>query len=83
MKREKNNTLSLHETHVGIKVHSIKMSANEISQSDLDKDEQAKLCLTEEQAMRLAQIAVGLERIYGSARDIEWAVHKVKITKKI
>lgn len=43
----------------------------------MEHGKQNQLCLTEEQAIRLTRIGVWLEKMYGNARDIEWAVHEV------
>lgn len=37
---------------------------------------QAAFCLSDEQIIELAEIGIFLEQFYGSARDIEWAIHK-------
>lgn len=46
-------------------------------QTDVNEGDQKKLCLNEEQTLRLARIGVRLEQLYDSSRDIEWALLEV------
>ncbi|XP_067854226.1 rifampicin phosphotransferase-like isoform X2 [Heptranchias perlo] len=41
--------------------------------------EAAKCCISEDIILRLGQVAFQVEKAYGKARDIEWAVHGTKI----
>ncbi len=43
----------------------------------ISEADQSKSCLNDEQILKLSNIGVLLEKLYGNARDIEWAVHKV------
>lgn len=44
---------------------------------DICEEDSKKLCMSGDLFLKLAQIGVALERLYGSPRDIEWAVVKV------
>lgn len=48
----------------------------------LTEAEQKACCLTETQILRLTEIAVHLEKLYGNARDIEWAIYQVILAKQ-
>jgi pyruvate,water dikinase len=41
---------------------------------DVPEDEATRLCLDDETAKRLAEYGVRLERHYGAAQDVEWAL---------
>lgn len=41
---------------------------------EVDVEEQQRAALTDGEILRLAQIGVRLEKMYGNARDIEWAL---------
>jgi len=41
---------------------------------DVPEDEATRLCLDDETAMQLAEYGVRLERHYGAAQDVEWAL---------
>ncbi len=43
---------------------------------DVPEDKQKQPCVTEEEILKLAELAKRIERHYGSAQDIEWAIDK-------
>lgn len=49
----------------------------EISHSD--NLEEKKICLSDKDILRLAEIGVYLEKRFGSPRDVEWAIYQGKI----
>lgn len=61
---------------VGTKTHALVMAeagdATELK--EVDVEEQQRAALTDGEILRLAQIGVRLEKMYGNARDIEWAL---------
>jgi phosphoenolpyruvate synthase/pyruvate phosphate dikinase len=44
---------------------------------DICEEDRKKLCMSGDLFLKLAQIGVALERLFGSPRDIEWAVVEV------
>lgn len=54
-------------------------TGNNVEEQSLSHADQNKSCLSDEQILKLSKIGVFLEKLYGNARDIEWAVHKVFI----
>jgi pyruvate,water dikinase len=43
---------------------------------DVPKDKQKQPCINEEEILKLAELAKRIERHYGNAQDIEWAIDK-------
>jgi pyruvate,water dikinase len=43
---------------------------------DVPEDKQKQPCVTEEEILKLAELAKRIEQHYGSAQDIEWAIDK-------
>jgi pyruvate,water dikinase len=43
---------------------------------DVPEDKQKQPCVTEEEVLKLGELAKRIERHYGSAQDIEWAIDK-------
>lgn len=58
----------------GNKHQKMLASENGVVTIDLNDQENKTICLSEKIALRLATIGVDLEMLFGSARDIEWAV---------
>lgn len=58
----------------GNKHQKMLASENGVITIELDDQENKTICLSEKIALRLATIGVDLEMLFGSARDIEWAV---------
>lgn len=46
-------------------------------QRDISQVNQQVSCLTDEQILKLSNIGVKIEKLYGNVRDIEWAIHEV------
>jgi phosphoenolpyruvate synthase/pyruvate phosphate dikinase len=44
---------------------------------DIAEEDRRKLCMSGDLFLKLAQIGVGLEHLYDSPRDLEWAVVEV------
>ncbi|MDE1810749.1 MAG: hypothetical protein KGH66_01780 [Candidatus Micrarchaeota archaeon] len=45
----------------------------------LEPEQANSRCLTEEEIMRLAELATGIELHYGKPQDMEWAIAKGKV----
>lgn len=58
----------------GNKHQKMLASENGVITIELNDQENKTICLSEKIALRLATIGVDLEMLFGSARDIEWAV---------
>lgn len=43
----------------------------------VNDDDKLKLCLSDENLLKLCEIGIFLEEIFNSPRDIEWAIHMV------
>jgi pyruvate,water dikinase len=43
---------------------------------DVPEDKQKQLCITKKEVLKLGELAKRIERHYGSAQDIEWAIDK-------
>lgn len=82
-RRYKNDKLNIIETKVGNKLHSLNMSTETMDKSKLieqkllTEDEQKSCCLSEDQILKLGEIGMHLEKLYGNPRDIEWAIYEV------
>lgn len=46
-------------------------------EEEVTSGERERVCLSDDQALKLARLAVFLERAFGSPRDVEFAVAKV------
>lgn len=46
-------------------------------QKDISQTNRQISCLSDEQILKLSKIGVAIEKLYGNARDIEWAIHEV------
>lgn len=80
----KNNKLNVVQTKIGDKLHSLNMSTTEtidtskmIETNILTEEKQKACCLSEDQILKLSEIGVHLEKLYGNPRDIEWAIYEV------
>ncbi|GIX92462.1 probable phosphoenolpyruvate synthase [Caerostris extrusa] len=73
IQRQEDGTLDIKNTIIGSKSHRIilKVSLYGVVEDVSDHKKQV-CCLSDTMALRLAQIAVKLERSFGSHRDIEW-----------
>ncbi|KAG4076423.1 hypothetical protein HA402_005866 [Bradysia odoriphaga] len=79
-RKYKANSLKILEKNIGSKKHYLHMSTsaqgNTVEEQTKTPTEQSQSCLSDEQILKLSTIGVLLEKLYGNARDIEWAVHK-------
>ncbi|KAG1714555.1 putative phosphoenolpyruvate synthase [Nymphon striatum] len=72
--------LSIGEIKIGTKQLQVTMKDNGGVEEKTVSDKDSKLCcITEEQALKLAQLGVLVEQSYGNPRDIEWAILEGKI----
>ncbi|KAJ6633279.1 putative phosphoenolpyruvate synthase, partial [Pseudolycoriella hygida] len=82
-RKYKENCLSILEKSIGSKNHFLQMSTsaqgNNVEEQVISKADQDKPCLSDETILKLAKIGTFVEKFYGNARDIEWAVHKDEI----
>lgn len=73
--------LRIVDAQLGTKTHAMRMAADGAGEAcvvgEVSVAERRRATLTDEQIVRLAQIGVRLERMYGNARDIEWALFEV------
>ncbi|KAK1124993.1 hypothetical protein K0M31_006330 [Melipona bicolor] len=66
--------LTVKSSLAGNKQQKILLSDNGVVTIELNEQENKTVCLSEQIALRLAAIGMDLEMLFGSARDIEWAV---------
>jgi phosphoenolpyruvate synthase/pyruvate phosphate dikinase len=82
IKRDVQNNLKISKIEVGSKSHKMCINPSEIGDNsniktiDLDTGSK-KVSLSEDECLRLGKIAVGQETLWGSPRDIEWAISDV------
>lgn len=60
----------------GFKIQMSSSSDNTVEKVNVDGDD---FCLSDEIVVRLSEIGVVLEKLYGSGRDIEWGLKEVRI----
>jgi len=76
----KDDKLKIIGIKLGRKDHSIKMASGTNDNTIVhqhNESERLKSSLSSDDALKLAEIGIVLEKMYGSARDIEWAIYKV------
>ncbi|XP_046625841.1 uncharacterized protein LOC124307780 isoform X2 [Neodiprion virginianus] len=80
VKRSLNNALAVKDLKLGKKTHKVSMTSDEGTVTEELKDSyHNELCISEETALKLSKLGIHLEALFGSARDIEWAVAQGKI----
>lgn len=50
----------------------------DVDSSKVSEALRKQLCASDENLFKLCEIGIYLRKIYGSQRDIEWAIHKVR-----
>lgn len=74
-----NNNFSILERKLGGKSQFVHMTPEDItSTSDVPIGMQKKLCVSDVDLVKLCEIGILLQESYGSPRDIEWAIYKVR-----
>ncbi|XP_070162550.1 rifampicin phosphotransferase-like isoform X2 [Polyergus mexicanus] len=72
--RKLNNTLTIDTLVIGSKGEKILLKDDVVIKCTLSKQETRKISISDATALRLAKIGLRLESLFGSARDVEWAV---------
>ncbi|EZA62576.1 Putative phosphoenolpyruvate synthase [Ooceraea biroi] len=72
--RKWDNTLTMGTSVLGNKGQKVSMSGDGVVTSNTSEQETSRISISDETALRLAKIGLCLESIFGSARDVEWAV---------
>ncbi|XP_012537594.1 prodigiosin synthesizing transferase PigC isoform X1 [Monomorium pharaonis] len=72
--RKWNNTLTIGASMMGNKRQKISLSDDGVTSSTLGEQEINKISISDRIALRLAEIGLRLESLFGSARDVEWAI---------
>lgn len=72
--RKWDNTLTIGTSVLGNKVQKISMSNDGVVTSNVSEQEINRMSISDGIALRLAGIGLYLESLFGSARDVEWAV---------
>ncbi|XP_046747290.1 uncharacterized phosphotransferase YvkC-like isoform X2 [Diprion similis] len=80
VERSLNNDLAVKDLKLGKKTHKVSMTLDEGTVTEELKDSyHNELCISEEVALKLSKMGTHLEALFGTARDIEWAVAQGKI----
>ncbi|XP_077282563.1 rifampicin phosphotransferase-like isoform X1 [Temnothorax americanus] len=74
IRRKWDNTLTVGALELGNKRQKILLGDDGVTASDLSEQESKKISISDTTALRLAKIGLHLESLFGSARDVEWAV---------
>ncbi|XP_011867776.1 PREDICTED: uncharacterized protein LOC105561966 [Vollenhovia emeryi] len=74
IRRKWDNTLSVDACVVGNKGQKISLGDDGVTTSALGERETKRISISDTIALRLAKIGLDLESLFGSARDVEWAV---------
>ncbi|KYQ50675.1 putative phosphoenolpyruvate synthase [Trachymyrmex zeteki] len=72
--RKWDNTLTIGASVLGNKEHKILLDDIGVITSALSEQEIKKISISDISALRLAKIGLHLESLFGSARDVEWAI---------
>jgi pyruvate,water dikinase len=70
------DTLKIEEKKTGLKTKEIVLGEKGIQEVEVLPDKQNIPCLTDEEVVRLAELAKVLELHYGTSQDVEWAVDR-------
>lgn len=80
IERSRTDTLSLKSSTIGKKSQKVGITSDGGTHClGLSRQESDQLSVSLDLAMRLADIGVSLDKLYGAARDIEWAVVKDQV----
>ncbi|KAG8240247.1 hypothetical protein J437_LFUL004707, partial [Ladona fulva] len=81
LSRSWEDTLSLSESKIGEKFLKVIVNENDggIKEERVDEQLLQTLCLSSDQALSLGQIGLLLESVFGTPRDIEWAIDTIFI----
>ena len=74
--------LKILDKKCGLKSMKLVMNENETIEMDVEKDDSETMSITDEMILELAKIALELEEAFGSPRDIEFAINKVRIQEQ-
>lgn len=74
IRRKWDDTLTMSTSTVGSKTQKISLDEDGVIMSDLNEHETKRISISDATAIKLAKIGLHLESVFGSARDIEWAV---------
>lgn len=72
--RKWDNTLTVGASVLGNKGQKLSAGDDDVTTSVLSEEEIKKMSISDASALRLAKIGLRLESLFGSARDVEWAV---------
>ncbi|XP_047527658.1 putative phosphoenolpyruvate synthase [Vanessa atalanta] len=75
VRRELDGTLSIAQLNLGSKTHKVTTSENGVTTTNVSEHEKNMPCLSESEIFRLARLGISQEKLWGVARDIEWAIY--------
>ncbi|MBC8274354.1 MAG: hypothetical protein H8E40_05215 [Chloroflexi bacterium] len=68
--------LTLEEKKISRKTKQVVLRQRGTVEEDVPADKQSESCLTDEEAVKIAELAIALEFHYDTPQDIEWAVDR-------
>lgn len=68
------DTLVISDSLVGSKGHKLSLKDDGVTECTPSKQETMNISISDATALRLAKIGLHLESLFGSARDVEWAI---------
>lgn len=74
IRRKWDDTLTVDASVLGNKEQKLSLGDDGVTTSVLSERETKKISISDASALRLAKIGLYLESLFGSARDVEWAV---------
>ncbi|XP_050342734.1 putative phosphoenolpyruvate synthase [Nymphalis io] len=75
VRREMDDKLSIAQLSLGSKTHKVTTSENGVTMINVAEHEKNIPCLSESEIFRLARLGISQEKLWGAARDIEWAIY--------
>lgn len=72
--RKLDDTLVISDSLVGSKRQKLSLKDDGVTECTLNEQETMNISISDATALRLAKIGLHLESLFGSARDVEWAI---------
>ncbi|XP_059048082.1 putative phosphoenolpyruvate synthase [Achroia grisella] len=77
LRRGEDSNLTIMKVDLGSKTQRVmKASTGGVTTEDVPETERSLPCLSQTEALKLAEIGVAQENLWGAGRDIEWAITK-------
>ncbi|XP_026759360.2 putative phosphoenolpyruvate synthase [Galleria mellonella] len=76
VKRGQEDDLTIMKIDLGSKTQRVTTASDGVTTEDVPETERGVACISETEALKLAQVGVAQEQLWGAGRDIEWAITK-------